>query len=218
MKYTHILFDLDGTISDSAPGITRCFRHAVTTLGFPAPDFDLLRRTIIGPPIGDGFLLHNIPAELVEEATRLFRSEYESCGWRENIPYDGIEETLQRLKNSGRKLYVATSKPIRSARMILEHFGFAKYFDYIAGADLSRGVGTKDEVLDDAFAHMGDVALEHVLMVGDRKYDLLGAVNHNIDALGVLYGYGTREELSQYPNVFLAETPQQAAEFILNCK
>lgn len=192
MKYTAVFFDLDGTLTESAPGIIRSFRHAFDRMDMELPvDADL--SVIIGPPLSGSFARFGVPQERIQEAIKKYRERYMTVGKYENVPYEGIRELLARLKEKGLKLYVATSKPEVLAVDILEHFDLARYFDEIAGATLDGTRGTKEQVIR-WLIEKADLK-ETAVMVGDTEFDILGAKDTGLDAIGVAWGYGTIESM-----------------------
>ena len=214
----YLLFDLDGTLTDPKEGITKCFQCALCAAGIAVPPADELT-WVIGPPLMDSFMQgYNFSKEQAEIATAKYRERYESIGWQENIPYKGIKEALETLKEAGFILAVATSKPEGMAEKILEHFGLADYFKVIGGAsrDLSRA--KKSDVLLYTLDRLGLKEWFKVLMIGDRKYDVEGAKQLKIPCLGVLYGYGNLEELTKAGAVATAGSIQEMTEYCLNLK
>jgi HAD superfamily hydrolase (TIGR01549 family) len=182
-----VIFDLDGTLTDSAEGIVASFLHALDQVGFPAPDGDLVAR-IVGPPMDE--TLHAMDlGQLAEEAIAAYRSDYGTRGWAMNTLFEGIEPLLVDLRASGVKLAVATSKQEPTARRILEHFGLDHYFEVIVGASLDGARKSKVEVLAHAIEQLQPLP-ERVLMVGDRSHDVHGAAAHGIDTVVVGWGYG----------------------------
>ena len=212
-NYKYLLFDLDGTLTDSAEGIINCVKHALDTMGLEVPD--RLER-FLGPPLYDSFAeFCGMNEEQVLEAVRIYRERYRDIGLFENRPYEGTEEMLGRLKNGGKELFVATSKPETFAVRILEKFGLSDYFRIIGGADINGSRNEKWEVIDYVLKKAGVTSRENVLMIGDRKHDIIGAHKTGLKCLGVLWGYGTREELTEYGADFFADTPQNAADMLL---
>lgn len=193
MKKT-ILFDLDGTLTDSGEGIINCATLALEHFHLPIPSREAMR-VFVGPPLHDSFLSHGVPAEHVEEAIKIYRSRYVPIGAYENTPYPGIRELLEHLKEQGHTLYVATSKPEGMSVNILKHFDLAKYFDRICGASLDASRSTKDAVI--AYLMEQNGRPDNMVMVGDTKFDILGAKAHGIPAIGVSWGYGKVEEMQQ---------------------
>ncbi len=181
-----VIFDLDGTLTDSAEGILASFLHALDHVGVAVPDGDLVGR-IVGPPMDDTF--RSMLGEDAEPAIAAFRAEYGSRGWAMNTLFEGIEPLLADLKAAGARLAVATSKLEPTARRILAHFGLDQHFEVIAGASPDGSRKTKVEVLEHALDQLRPLP-ERVLMVGDRSHDVHGAAAHGIDTVVVGWGYG----------------------------
>ncbi|WP_082960356.1 MULTISPECIES: HAD-IA family hydrolase [unclassified Mycobacterium] len=181
-----VIFDLDGTLTDSAEGIVASFLHALDHVGAPAPDGDIVAQ-IVGPPMDDTF--RSLGLDDAEAAIAAFRAEYGSRGWAMNTVFDGIEALLTDLRAAGVRLAVATSKLEPTARRILAHFGLDRHFEVIAGASPDGSRKTKVEVLAHALAQLRPLP-ERVLMVGDRSHDVHGAAAHGIDTVVVGWGYG----------------------------
>jgi phosphoglycolate phosphatase len=206
-----ILFDLDGTLTDSGEGIINCAILALNHFGLPVPDRETLR-VFVGPPLDETFMKFGVPADQTDEAIRVYRSRYTTVGKFENIPYPGIEELLQKLSENGHKLYVATSKPEAMSIEILEKFGLAKYFTLICGATLDGSRSKKADIISYLLEKAGGA--ENAIMVGDRKHDILGAHAVGIPATGVLYGYGDRAELEGAGATYIAETVENIIDFV----
>jgi phosphoglycolate phosphatase len=181
-----VIFDLDGTLTDSAEGIVASFLHALAHIGAPVPDGDLAAQ-IVGPPMDDTF--RSMVGEHAEDAITAFRAEYGARGWAMNALFDGIEPLLADLRAAGVRLAVATSKLEPTARRILAHFGLDQHFEVIAGASPDGSLKTKVEVLAHALEQLRPLP-ERVLMVGDRSHDVDGAAAHGIDTVVVGWGYG----------------------------
>ncbi len=201
----NILFDLDGTLTDSGEGIINCAILALEHFGLPIPTREELR-VIVGPPLDQSFIRFGVPKECTDEAIRVYRSRYTTVGKFENYPYPGIRETLQALKEAGHRLFVATSKPETMSVEILEKFELAEYFDLICGATLDGSRSHKADVIAYLLGQVEN--LENVVMVGDTKFDVLGAKEHGIPTIGVAWGYGTREEMLEAGAVAIAENPE----------
>ena len=205
MGFDTILFDLDGTLTDSAPGITNSVAVALRHFGIEADPSELTG--FIGPPLDESFQnFYGFDAEKSIEAVREYRAYFADKGWAENSVYDGIEDLLKELKAAGKKLLVATSKPEIFAVRILEHFGLSVYFDCICGAPMTaseKNSGRKADVIRDALRR-GEVR-GSVVMVGDRRHDVHGAHEVGLPVVGVLFGYGDREELEAAGADFIAE-------------
>jgi phosphoglycolate phosphatase-like HAD superfamily hydrolase len=182
-----VIFDLDGTLTDSADGIVSSFRHALDQIGAAVPDGDLTSR-IVGPP------MHHTLSEMglgehTDAAIAAYRADYTSRGWAMNSLFDGVGPLLADLRAAGVRLAVATSKAEPTARRILAHFGLDGHFEVVAGASVDGIRATKADVLAHALAQLQPLP-ERVVMVGDRRHDVEGAAAHGIDALVVGWGYG----------------------------
>ena len=195
MNKTHILFDLDGTLTDPGIGITNSVAHALAHFGITVADRSALYR-FIGPPLMDSFMeYYGLTEEQATEAVKVYREYFADRGWAENTVYGGIEALLADLVAEGKTLLVATSKPLVFAERILIHFGLAKYFTHICGVALQAPRGySKADVIRDALNRAGVTDYSTAVMVGDRHHDLDGAKAVGISSVGVLYGYGDREE------------------------
>jgi len=212
--YKYILFDLDGTISDSSEGITKGIQVALEYMGIDVPDRKELRK-FIGPPLDYSFKnFMGFDDEQSKLATEKYREYYSKGGMFENVAYDGIEELLKRIKASGRKIAVTTSKPEVFSVQILEKFGLAEYFDIIAGASLTEKRGLKHEVIAYALEQFGNPDLSEVVLVGDTRFDAEGANKIGIDCIGVLYGFGTREELEKEGVIRIAQNVEDIYAFL----
>lgn len=187
-----ILFDLDGTLTDSGEGIINCAQMTLERFGLPVPSREDMR-VFVGPPLGQSFLAHGVPEERVEEAIAVFRSRYLPIGKFENYPYPGIRELLEALNAQGHRLYVATSKPEETAMEVLEHFDLAKYFDRICGATFDGSRVSKSDVIAFLLEQIG--RSDHIVMVGDTAFDVAGAAAHGIPTIGVSWGYGEVKDM-----------------------
>ena len=206
-----IIFDLDGTLTDSAEGIINSVKLVMNHFAIPVPGMDVLR-TFVGPPLHDMFVKHGVPEERVEEAITVFRSRYTTIGKYENAPYPGVFELLNALKAQGYALYVATSKPEPQAKDILTHFQLAPYFDCICGASLDRSRITKEEVLRYLLSISPDPG--ETVMVGDTVYDVVGAAALGIPTVGVCWGYGAAADMEKAGAIGIAETMEQLFELL----
>lgn len=182
-----VIFDLDGTLTDSAQGVVASFRHALTAVGAEVPTGDLAAR-VVGPPIQDTLAGMGL-GDRAADALVAYRADYTSRGWAINSLYDGIADLLADLRAAGVRLAVATSKVEQTARLILDHFGIAAHFEVIAGASPDGSRAAKSDVLSHALAQLGPLP-DRVLMVGDREHDVIGAAEHGIDTVVVEWGYG----------------------------
>ena len=187
-----ILFDLDGTLTDSGEGIINCAIVALEHFGLPVPSREELR-VFVGPPLQESFINHGVPADRAAEAVAVYRSRYIPIGKYENTPYPGIRELLETLQSHGHRLYVATSKPEGMSVDILNHFDLAKYFTKICGASTDFSRNTKEAVIAYLLESTGEK--DNMVMVGDTKFDIIGANHHGIPAIGVSWGYGKVEDM-----------------------
>ena len=201
-----ILFDLDGTLTDSGEGIINCAIVALEHFHLPIPSREELR-VFVGPPLQESFLRFGVPADRVDEAIAVYRSRYIPIGKFENIPYPGIRELLEALKAEGHKLYVATSKPETMSVEILEHFDLAKYFDQICGASMDASRSSKEAVI--AYLLEQNGRADNMVMVGDTKYDVIGAKKHGISTIGVAWGYGEVADMLAAGAAAIAQTTEE---------
>ena len=214
-KYKYILFDLDGTITDSALGITNSVKYALNKLNAPIPPYETLCK-FIGPPLLDGFRdFCGFGAEKAQAAVKLYREYYETTGLYENAVYDGISEFLRALKKKGKTVILATSKPEKFARLILEHFDLKQYFDYAAGASMDETRNKKDAVIAYALKECNITDKSLAVMVGDRRHDIFGAKQNGISCVGVLYGFGSLEELTAAGADYIAENIDELYKILL---
>ncbi|MUM08008.1 MULTISPECIES: HAD-IA family hydrolase [unclassified Mycolicibacterium] len=182
-----VLFDLDGTLTDSAEGIVASFRHALGTIGAEVPGGDLASR-VVGPPMHVTLGSMGL-GDRADDAIAAYRADYTSRGWSMNRMFDGIEDLLADLRAAGVRLAVATSKAEPTAQRIVEHFGIHEHFEVVAGASVDGVRSAKADVVAHALAQLAPVP-DRVLMVGDRSHDVHGAATHGIDTVVVDWGYG----------------------------
>ncbi len=201
-----ILFDLDGTLTDSGEGIINCAILALKHFGLPVPDREAMR-VFVGPPLRDTFFRFGVPQEKLDEAVAVYRSRYIPIGKFENTPYPGIEVLLQKLKAAGHRLYVATSKPEQMSVDILEKFGLAPYFDIIAGSTMDGSRDAKEAVIAYLLKKIG--MQEQAVMVGDTHFDVIGAKAHGIPTIGVSWGYGTVSQMEQAGAIAIAHSMEE---------
>ena len=213
LNYDAILFDVDGTLIDSAPGIINTLEEVFSQMGVDTTNVDL--RRYLGPPLRKSFGEHFADPALIEKATGLYRDSYAVKGSHECTPYSGAAGMLHRLKDAGLLLCTATSKPTAVVTPILEEKGLAPFFDFIGGASMDESRDTKTEVVRYVLAQPM-MQGKRVLMVGDRNDDMRGAADCGLDAAGALYGYGSREELEPFHPVLLAENCADLADQILH--
>lgn len=213
MMYNTILFDLDGTLTDPAEGITNSVAYALKHWNIEIADKSTLN-CFIGPPLYESFSKYfNFSENEAQKAVEVYREYFSVKGLYENKVYDGIEEVLFLLKSAGKKLAVATSKPEHFAVKILKHFSLEKYFDVIAGATMDGTRINKDDVIDYAIKQLSVTDKSKILMIGDRMYDVIGAKEMGIDCLAVSYGYGSREELENAHATFIVDNTKELLNF-----
>lgn len=210
MKKT-ILFDLDGTITDSGEGIINCVIYALERFGLPIPDRNSLR-CFVGPPLHESFIKQGIPAERAEEAVAVYRERYVPTGMFENTPYPGIREVLESLKANGHTLYVASSKPEWMCVEILKHFELDQYFEQICGATMDTSRTNKEAVI--AYLMEQNGRPDNMVMVGDTKFDVLGAKFHGIPCVGVSWGYGTVDEMREAGAAAIAFSMKELSDIL----
>lgn len=214
--YSTVFFDLDGTLVDSGEGVRNSVEYALKKFGIEVENKNSLS-CFIGPPLTVSFkTFYGFDDENADRGVAYYREYYKDKGIFEGYVYDGIEEALIRLKAAGKKVMVATSKPEEYAKRVLEKFGIAKYFDFIAGATLDEKTrANKIEIMKYAFDSCG-VSPSDTIMVGDRLFDIEGAKHFGMECIAVLYGYGSREEFEKYEAEYIVNTPADVAELILD--
>jgi phosphoglycolate phosphatase len=215
MRYEYILFDLDGTLTDSGIGITNSVMYALKKYGIEVSDRSELYR-FIGPPLWDSFEnYYGFSKEEAKTAVEYYREYYRDKGIFENLIYDGFENLLKTLKDNNKILIVATSKSEVFAKQILEHFDIAKHFTYIAGSNLDGTRVKKVEVIKYALESCNIMDLSKAIMIGDREHDIIGAKEVGINSMGVLFGYGDRNELEKAGADFIVDTVSDIGKVLL---
>ena len=221
--YQYILFDLDGTLTDSKEGITKSAQYALRSFGIEEKNLDKLE-PFIGPPLSDSFReFYGMNEADTEKAVRTFRERFETVGITENKIYPGVKEMLQELKDNGCLLAIASSKPEVSVHRVLQMFEIEQYFSIIVGSLKDGTRTTKIEVMEETFAQLKKrvgraYSEKKVLMIGDRKFDIEGARHFGVDSVGVTYGYANDGELTKAGATYLAEDPQAVASLITGKK
>ena len=214
-NYQYILFDLDGTLTNSQLGITTCVAYALESFGIHTENPEELRK-FIGPPLKESFVkYYNMTDGEGDRAVEKYRERFATVGLYENEVYAGIPELLQKLKAQGKTLLVATSKPTVYSDKILEHFGLKEYFSYIAGSELDGTRVNKAEVIQYALEQMKITESEKIVMIGDKEHDMIGAGICGVESIGVLYGFGEREELENHGATYIAETVSDLEKILL---
>lgn len=214
-NYDIILFDLDGTLTDSAPGILNSVRYACRKLGLEMPSETTLRK-FLGPPLIDSFRqLVGLSDAEADRAVSAFREYFPTKGIFENEVYPGIPALLADMKAAGKTVLIATSKPEEFAKRIMEHFNLAQYCDFICGATLDETRTDKAEVIAYALKTAGITDKTGIVMVGDREHDVLGAKKNGLPCIGAVYGYGTAGELTDAGATALADTVDELHKLLL---
>ncbi len=212
--YQYIFFDLDGTLTDPGIGITNSVAYALKKWKIEVADRSELYK-FIGPPLLDSFQkYYGFSAEEAEKAVAYYREYFKVTGIYENTIYDGTEKLLADLKASGKKVVLATSKPQAFAEIILKHFHIEPYFDVVAGATMDGSRSKKTDVILYALAECGIEDKSQAVMVGDREHDIIGAKNAGLDSIGVLCGYGDREELEHAGATYVVENIEDVWELV----
>lgn len=194
MGFNYLLFDLDGTLTNPYEGISKSIQYALKSFGIEENNPEVFRR-FIGPPLVDSFRdIYGFSGEQAKQAVYKYRERYHEKGVYENKLIDGVPETLKALKEAGKGIYLATSKPLVMAEIVLEQFNLTGYFDFLGGADLNFGRDEKYKVIQWVFESCNITDLSQAVIIGDRKYDVLGGREVGIKSIGVLCGYGTRQE------------------------
>ncbi len=215
MSWNYILFDLDGTITDSGEGILNCVKYALESAGLQIPPEKELWQ-FIGPPLIDSFQnFSGMSFKEAEQAVRKYRERYSTVGIFENKLYKGIDTVLAKLKEEGFLLAVATSKPEEYTKRILEHFAVAGYFDEVVGSTMDGKRNKKADIIREVFRRMqiSEESKPEVIMVGDRKHDILGAKDCGIASLGVTWGFGSKQELKEYQADYIVYQVEELLDF-----
>lgn len=214
--YKYVLFDLDGTLTDPGIGITNSVMYALKKFEIEEENRASLYK-FIGPPLLESFdKYYGLSPEECQQALVYYREYFRPKGLYENEVYDGIKELLVELKERGKTLLLATSKPEEFAIEILKHFDLYQYFDFVAGATMDESRVKKADVIDYALENCGILDLSMAVMVGDREHDVLGAKAIGMDSIGVLYGYGDLEEHKNAGATYIAEKPEDILKIILS--
>lgn len=207
--FQSILFDLDGTLTDAAPGITNSVKYALSKFGIDETDDNKLRK-FLGPPLISSFMeFYGFSKERAQKAVEYYREYFVPHGIFENEVYSGIPKLLQKLKADGKTLIIATSKPETFAVQIAEHFEIDSYFDLIAGSNLDNTRSKKAQVIEYALETLGILDRAHAVMIGDREHDIKGAKKTGLRSIGVLYGYASPGELENAGADFTANSPEE---------
>lgn len=212
----YVLFDLDGTLNDPYEGITSCIKYALESVGIEENDPQKLR-SYIGPPLRNTFALYGFDEEKCEELVKKYREKFLVTGIHQNVTYEGTIEMLKTLHEHGCKISLASCKPEKACRIILEEKGMIEYFDAVCGATEDKTLDTKPAIIGVALKRLGvtEDELEHVYMVGDRDMDMIGAHENKVAAVGALFGYGGEEELNNAGADYLISHPMELIDIVL---
>ncbi|QWG50375.1 HAD family hydrolase [Bacillus mycoides] len=213
--YTTFLFDLDGTLTDPKEGIINAVLYVLEKMGIEEVNISELD-SFIGPPIQQSFAdRYNMNEIEVERAVFYFREYLKQSGLLENKVYDGIGALLQELKDAGNRLFVATSKPTVFAKQVIEHFQLTSFFEEIVGSNLDGTRIKKEEIIAHILQTNEELQKEEMVMIGDRKHDVIGANSNGIASIGVLYGYGNENELSDAGAIYIVKDVEELQSFCI---
>jgi phosphoglycolate phosphatase len=218
IRFRNVLLDLDGTLTDPFQGIAACIRHAMMTLGYPAPTHEDLCRAV-GPPLRQTFgrLLDTTDAGRIEHALRLYRERFAASGLFENRVYEGIPQMLARLRAAGCSLFIATSKPQIFAERIVDHFGLTTFLTRVYGSGLDGSRENKADLLR-FLLHTEKLDPRLTVMIGDRSHDMIAARENSLCTIGVAWGYGSREELEQAAADVILDDPDDVVRFVVTSR
>ena len=211
--YDVVLFDLDGTLTDSGEGIVNSVEYALEKMNIQVENRELLYK-FVGPPLKESFRKY-FNVEDTDLGVKLYREYFVQKGMFENSVYDGVREVLAELKKAGKKLVVATSKPEEFSVKILKFFDLYDFFDVVAGASLDETRTKKADVIRYALEKISVNNVKKIVMVGDRENDIMGAKENKLDSIGVLYGYGDLEELTAAGATYIAKEPADIVQYIV---
>lgn len=213
--FKYILFDLDGTLTNSKEGITKSVKYALNKFNIPVTDLDSLEK-FIGPPLKDSFMeYYNFDENKAEEAVKYYREYFSKKGLFENEVYTGIETMLSKLKEADLHLIVATSKPTVFSEKILDHFNLTRFFNAVVGSTLDGSRSKKSDVIKFALEE-NKINPSEALMVGDREHDIIGAAKNSLASMGVTYGFGSHDELEKAGAAYIVDTVNELTEKIIS--
>lgn len=214
--FKYVLFDLDGTLTDSGEGIAKCFQYALKHFGIQENNMENLRR-VMGPPLKDSFLhFYGLSESQAEEAVKKYRERYNEKGMYENRLYDGIEELLKKLSGEGIKLAVASSKSAFFVGKICEHYKIKQYFHHFTAGNEDGSRSSKYEVVRDALKEFGEIEKDKAVLVGDRSLDVDGGHKCEIKVIGAAYGFGGRKELLDSKADIIVESVEELGKLLLS--
>ena len=219
-RYKFVLFDLDGTLIASAEGVIEAFEYALSKFGIDPGDRESMKK-LVGPVLKESFQkVYHFDSETVEEVLRYYHESYETSGIYKVPLFEGVDDMLSALQDAGKILLVVTAKQQEMAESILRYVGIDRYFRAVVGPNRSESRTDKAAMIKKALSWLelhesaGSPAAEHTVMVGDRFFDIEGAVQDGVDSIGVLYGYGDRQELEKAGATWFAETPEEVVRII----
>ena len=215
-NYDYVIFDFDGTVTDTGEGILKSLQYSFEQMGNEVPDLSDLKK-FIGPPIHYSYVnFYGIDESEVEQYIKKYRERYKKIGIYECFVYDGMLETLKTLRENGVKLGIASSKPIKLVYDVMEYLRLTEYFDAVVGTqfDDSNHPGKTDLVLQ-SMEKLEDSDKSRTLMVGDRFFDIDGAAGAGVDSVGVTYGYGSREEFMEHNATYIVDSPKEILNIVL---
>ena len=216
MSYNLCIFDLDGTLTDPEVGITKSYQYALKAFGIHE-ELDSLAR-LIGPPLRHNFgKVYGFSSSDTEKAVVIYREYFAAAGVFENVVYPGIPEMLQSLKESGKTLAVATNKAEVFAKQIVKHFDIEKYFACVSGDELdgSRTINGKRDIIRIVLDALDPKRELGTVMIGDREHDIIGAIENGIDGIGITWGFGSYEELTEAGSIRIIESPSELCHFLM---
>ncbi len=214
-QFTHIIFDLDGTLTDNTRGISNSVKYALQKMHIGNYSDEILKQ-FVGPPLQWGFSnLFGLNEHNTQLAVEYFREYYGENGWHENVPYQGVSEMLQELHFAGMKMYIATSKLEKYAMKIIRHFEFDKYVIQLIGADYSGLKATKQTLISTLLESQQLVPSKEIVMIGDTLFDIVGGQENGLSTIAVGYGFGKKEELQNVNPDFFAEDVEELFEILM---
>lgn len=215
-KYSYVLFDFDGTVTDTGEGILKSLQYSFEKMGRTSPPLDDLKK-FIGPPIHYSYThFYGVSEQEVDEYIKKYRERYREKGIYECFVYDGMKETIETLRKEGVKIAIASSKPISLIYDVMEYLKITELFDAVSGVKIDNSNHSgKAFLLEDAMAQLRVKDKSKVLMVGDRKFDIDGASDVGVDSCGVLFGYGSKEEFLKHNATYIVEKPQDILSIVL---
>ncbi len=215
MNKQYILFDLDGTITNSAEGIINCVKYALKKMDWQEPDLKTLHR-FIGPPLVDAFMEYcGMDKGLAERAVAYYRERYKDIGVFECSMYEGIEDVLKNLNEANKTVILATAKPLVFAKKVIEHFAVQKYFRDMVGAEIGGNLIHKHQIIDEVIKRFNITDRTSAIMIGDREQDISGAKMFSLESIGVKYGFAEPNELEDAGATYIANTPQDILKILL---